>query len=163
MIRDADENDARSICDIYNHYIENSPATFEVEKINVDQVRERMNRVQEQGYSWIVAEDQGEIVGYAYSSRWMSRAAYQNTVEVSVYISHQEDKRGWGTQLYNELFSRLKKSSVHTVIGIITLPNPASIALHEKFGMVQVAHLKQVGFKFGKWIDVGYWQVQLGT
>ncbi|PID45615.1 MAG: hypothetical protein CSB47_08185 [Proteobacteria bacterium] len=83
------------------------------------------------------------------------------TVEVSIYLSHQITSRGLGTQLYNALFSSLREKSVHIVIGGITLPNAASIALHEKFGMEKVAHFKEVGYKFGKWLDVGYWQVKL--
>jgi len=77
---------------------------------------------------------------------------------VSVYLAPEQTGKGAGSRLYTELFLRLSALGYHVVIGAITLPNPASIALHEKFGMEKVGHFKEVGFKFGKWVDVGYWQ-----
>lgn len=161
MIRDATEEDARSIAEIYNHYILNSVITFEEETVNIVDMKNRIKAIQASGFSCLVAEDAGKVIGYAYSSKWQDRSAYRHTAEVTVYLSHTIKSEGWGTKLYNELFYRLREKSIHTVIGGITLPNPASIALHEKFGMKQVAHFKQVGFKFEQWLDVGYWQVQI--
>ena len=161
MIRDAKSSDATAIAEIYNYYVQNSVATFEEDTIEAIDFVDRICRVQEAGHSWLVAENAGQIIGYAYSSNWQERAAYKHTVEVTAYLSHKVNGRGWGTQLYTELFSRLRARSTHIVIAGITLPNPSSVALHEKFGMEQVAHFNQVGFKFGRWLDVGYWQVNL--
>lgn len=163
MIREATKDDADAIAAIYNHYIRNTTITFEEDEVTSKDIIERISNVQASGFSWLVAEEDNNIVGYAYSTEWRERVAYRNTVEVSVYISHRIQSRGWGTKLYEALFSKLREKSVHVAIGGITLPNPASVAIHEKFGMEKVAHFKQVGYKFGEWLDVGYWQLQLDT
>lgn len=163
MIREATDNDAEAITAIYNYYIQNTVITFEEDSLNPSDFIERIRKVQESGYSWLVAEENGKIIGYAYSSKWNDRTAYINTAEVSIYLSHLIKSRGWGTKLYDVLFSSLRQKSIHIVIGGITLPNPASVAIHEKFGMEKVAHFKEVGYKFGEWLDVGYWQVQLNA
>ena len=102
------------------------------------------------------------MVGYAYATKWKERSAYRFSAEVSVYLSNQVQGRGLGASLYETLFSKLKEGGINTVIGGITLPNPASVALHEKMGMKKVAHFENVGFKFNQWQDVGYWQLSLG-
>ena len=163
MIREAKESDAAALAEIYNFYIQNTVITFEEDDLDADEFIKRIRKVQSAGYSWLVAEEDGQVIGYAYSSKWNERSAYKNTAEVSIYLSEKAKSQGWGTKLYTELFSSLRKKSIHVVIGGITLPNPASVALHEKFGMEKVAHFKQVGYKFGQWLDVGYWQVQLNV
>ena len=161
MIRKATEKDAQAIADIYNYYIQNTVATFEIDDLTANDFVSRMDKVQKSGFSWFVAEQNNEIIGYAYSSKWKERAAYKHSAEVSVYLLNDLTAKGWGTKLYDALFADLKTKSIHIAIGGITLPNPASIALHEKFGMEKVAHFRQVGYKFDRWLDVGYWQVQL--
>ena len=163
MIRDANHADATAVADIYNHYILNTAATFEEKALGVEEIENRIAEVQRSGFSWLVAVEAAKVIGYAYSSRWQPRSAYRYTAEVTVYLAESIRSRGWGTALYTELFSRLRANSIHVAIGAITLPNAASIALHEKFGMEQVAHFKQVGFKFGQWLDVGHWQVELNA
>jgi len=163
MIREATENDARSIADIYNHYIRDTFITFEEDEISSDEMSERIQDVQHSGFSWLVATENDLVVGYAYSSKWNDRTAYRNTAEVSVYLLDTAKSKGWGTKLYEVLFASLEQKNIHMVIGGITLPNPASVAIHEKFGMEKAAHFREVGFKFGEWLDVGYWQVQLNT
>jgi len=163
MIREATENDAEAIVEIYNYYIRNTVVTFEETEVDATDFIARINKVQNSGYSWIVAIDNEQVVGYAYSSKWNERTAYRNTAEVSVYLSHTAISKGWGTKLYEALFTGLRNKDIHVVIGGITLPNPASVALHEKFGMEKVAHFKEVGFKFNTWLDVGYWQVRINA
>ena len=158
MIRDATPNDAEAIADIYNHYIRNTVVTFEEVEVDAAAFLARMNKVSASGFSWLVAVDNENVIGYAYSSRWNARVAYRHTAEVSVYLSVDFFGRGWGSRLYDALFSKLRQNGIHSVIGGVTLPNAASEALHEKFGMTQVAHFREVGYKFGKWLDVGYWQ-----
>ena len=106
-------------------------------------------------------ESAQNLVGYAYATKWRARKAYQFSVEISVYLNPERKGSGIGTALYTRLFEALRAQDIHTVIGGITLPNPQSIGLHEKFGMKKIAHFEEVGFKFDEWIDVGYWQGKL--
>lgn len=161
MIRAATIQDAPAIVGIYNHYIEHSVITFEERAISPNDIIERMEKVGAANLPWLVAEDAGMIIGYAYATKWNARSAYRHTVETTVYLSAASQSKGWGTQLYTTLFERLRRASIHVAVASITLPNPASIALHEKFGMKQVAHFREVGYKFGRWLDVGYWQTEL--
>ena len=158
MIRDATLNDAAKIVDIYNHYISDSVVTFEQEIISAGIMQERISKVLDSKLPWLVAEQDSNIIGYCYATPWKERSAYRFSVEVTVYLHPQVKGRGWGSQLYQSLFEQLKQKQIHAVMGGITLPNEASIKLHEKFGMNKVAHFKQVGYKFEQWLDVGYWQ-----
>ncbi|MFV8816652.1 arsinothricin resistance N-acetyltransferase ArsN1 family B [Haliea sp. E17] len=161
MIRAVADTDASAIADIYNHYIRTSVATFEEAEIAAEEMSARIRKVVDAGYPWLVAEEDGALLGYAYASRWRERAAYRFSVESSIYLAPKAQGRGWGIRLYSSLFEQLRALGVHAVIGGITLPNPASIALHEKMGMRKVAEFPEVGYKQGRWLDVGYWQVNL--
>ena len=161
VIRAATVADAGGIAGVYNYYILNSPATFEEQAVDEAGMRARMSSGMEHGYPWVVAEAAGRIVGYAYAGLWKARSAYRYSAEVSIYLDHESTAGGLGTRLYTVLFAELRKRQVHILIGGITLPNPASQALHEKFGMKKVAHFERVGFKQNQWWDVGYWQMEL--
>lgn len=161
FILPATDGDGEAIATIYNHYIANTVITFEEDLIDAAEFAARIAKVQAQGLPWLVVEEGNEVLGYAYASQWHARSAYRHTVEVSVYLGHQTTGCGLGTQLYQELFQILKGKNIHVVIGGLTLPNPASEALHQKFGMHKVAHYREVGRKFGQWLDVGYWQTEL--
>jgi len=115
--------------------------------------------VQSASLPWLVAERRGEVLGYAYASRWHARAAYRFSTEITVYLDHGQTRRGIGSRLYGELFPMLRAREIHAVLAVIALPGEASVALHEKVGFSKVGHFKDVGFKFGRWIDVGYWQL----
>jgi len=158
MIRDATLTDAVALNEIYNHYIAHTAATFEETLLDSEEFALRMSSVAEQGLPWLVAEEDGELLGYAYANRWRERSAYRFSVESTVYLAPDALGGGWGTRLYVALFGRLEAQGLHAVIGGITLPNAASVALHEKMGMEKVAHFPEVGFKQGQWLDVGYWQ-----
>ena len=106
---------------------------------------------------YLVSEEDGEIIGYAYVSKFRERPAYEHSVETSIYLKNGCGGQGLGTKLYSELLS-YASSQYHAIIGGIALPNEASIKLHEKCGFKKVAHFAEVGRKFGKWIDVGFWQ-----
>ncbi|WCN08587.1 arsinothricin resistance N-acetyltransferase ArsN1 family B [Marinomonas mediterranea] len=161
MIRNATPQDAAKIAAIYNHYIVKTSITFEEEPVSIIDIVERVQKVQGKDLPWLVAEVDGEIAGYAYAAHWHNRSAYRFSVEASVYLSPCYSGKGLGTALYQALFDALKKTDVHTVIGCLALPNEASVALHNKFGMKKIGHFEQVGFKFGQWWDVGYWQLTL--
>lgn len=160
MIRDATPNDAEAIARIYNYFIEHTIVTFEETPVSAEEMSQRI-RTATEGLPWYVFEEGGTIMGYAYAGKWHGRCAYRFSAESTVYLDHQEKGRGIGSALYKKLLTELKARSFHTVIGGIAIPNPASIALHEKFGFVKAAHYKEVGFKFGNWVDVGYWQLKL--
>lgn len=162
MIREAsieNERDAGAIVGIYNHYIENTIITFEETPVTANEMRSRISETVNGGFPWLVWEQEDEgVVGYAYAGIWKGRCAYRHSMETTVYLDPAVTGGGIGTQLYRSLLERLDDLSVHAVMGGIALPNTASIALHEKLGFSQVAHFKELGRKFGKWIDVGYWQ-----
>ncbi len=161
MIRPATANDADSVARIYNHYILNTIITFEEQPVSAQEIAARISEVTSTALPWLVAEDAGQIIGYAYASKWKGRCAYRFSVESTVYVDQCAIGKGYGTRLYERLFAALKAGGMHVVIGGIALPNPASIALHEKLGLRKVAHFNEVGFKFQNWIDVGYWQATL--
>jgi phosphinothricin acetyltransferase len=159
VIRFIEEQDIKKIAEIYNHYIVNTVITFEEDPVSTDDMSTRIEKIKCDSLPWLVAEDEnGIVVGYAYASKWRERFSYRFSVEVTVYLAVDAKQKGFGSKLYESLFTELRSGSIHTVIGGITLPNHASIALHEKFGMKPVAHFKEVGFKFNQWLDVGYWQ-----
>ena len=160
MIRPVHPNDAPSIADIYNQYILSSPATFEEEALAPDEMRQRIVDTT-RTYPWFVCEEEGKLLGYSYARQWRERAAYRHSVEVTVYLHPSDVGKGRGSALFDALLSELRNRRFHSVIGGVALPNPASIALLEKFGLRRVAHFKEVGHKFGRWIDVGYWQLAL--
>lgn len=162
MIRAVTANDASSICNIYNPYITDTVVTFEEEVITAADIAKRIAKVESEGLPWLVAEgDLGEILGYAYATTWRDRYSFRFTVEITAYLSTEHTSKGLGTQLYQALFDELKRKNIHCAIAGITLPNEASIALHEKFAMEKVAHFKEVGLKFNRWLDVGFWQKTL--
>lgn len=161
MIRPAEPRDAEAIAAIYNHYIVNTVITFEEKPVTAQDMAERIKEIGSAHLPWLVVEEDGAIVGYAYASKWKGRSAYRYSVECSVYLSPSSVSKGWGTKLYDALFAVLREQSIHVVIGGIALPNPASVALHEKLGMKKVAHFSDVGCKFERWLDVGYWQMTL--
>ena len=162
MVRDVQQQDAQAICDIYNHYITHTVITFEESTVNAQDIATRISSVEQSGLPWLVVEDsEGDILGYAYASPWRERFSYRFSVEITVYLSHTHTGKGLGAQLYQALFLKLKATKVHSVIGGITLPNAASVAVHERFGLEKVAHFKEVGYKFEQWLDVGYWQGNL--
>lgn len=157
MIRLATEQDVNAIADIYNHYVLNTAASFEEVAVSAVEIGRRLSVVQQAGLPWLIAEADGELLGYAYASKWNPREAYRYTVEVTIYMAPDETGQGAGTGLYQALFAELHKAGYHTAIAVITLPNTASVRIHEKFGMKQSGYFAAVGYKFDRWIDVGYW------
>jgi L-amino acid N-acyltransferase YncA len=159
-LRAATVEDAQALAEIYNYYIVDTIITFEEEPVDSTEMANRIAEVTSK-FPWIVWEENSEIVGYAYANAWKSRCAYRNSVETTVYLRNGQESKGIGSQLYRELLQRLRSSGIHTAIGGIALPNVASVKLHEKCGFEKVAEFVEVGFKFGQWINVGYWQCLL--
>jgi len=161
VIRDAARNDAAAIVAMYNHFIVNTAITFEEQAVTESDMAQRIAEVQGVALPWLVAEQDGVVLGYAYATKWRVRHAYRFSVESTVYLAPSFAGKGIGRLLYTALLGRLREQGCHLVIGGIALPNAASVALHEALGFRKVAEFNEVGFKFGRWVDVGYWQLML--
>ncbi len=168
-VRDATEADGGALATIYNHYVRDTVITFEVDELDAEEVTARVAKIQKAGLPWLIAESDGVVRGFAYAGPFRERAAYVHTLETSIYLDLAARGSGLGTALFAELFARLADldagqsphAPVHALMGVIALPNDASIALHERFGMTHVGTFLEVGRKFDRWIDVGYWQTNL--
>lgn len=160
-IRPATLDDAAAICAIYNPYVATTTISFEEEPVCEQDMAQRIADVQGAGLPWLVALDGARLVGYAYATKWRARPAYRTSVESSVYLDAAAAGRGTGTLLYRVLLDALREREVHMVIGGIAQPNERSVALHERMGFRKVAHFSEVGRKFGRWVDVGYWELRL--
>jgi L-amino acid N-acyltransferase YncA len=157
-IRAAEQSDSSAIAAIYNYYVRETIITFEEEPFNAADMARRIQEVQSATLPWLVAEKNRQVLGYAYAAPWKTRSAYRFSVEITVYVAAGRLGLGIGSMLYSNLFLILETLGIHAVMGGIALPNDASVALHEKFGLAKVAHFQQVGFKFNRWVDVGYWE-----
>lgn len=158
IVRPATPSDVAPMVAIYNHFVAHTTITFDEVPLDVDEMAQRLDDIQGRGFPWLVADENGALLGYAYASPWKNRSAYRYSVESSIYVGPDHARKGVGVRLYGALFPMLEARGAHAVLAGITLPNPASIGFHERFGFSKVAHLEQVGFKFGAWVDVGYWQ-----
>ncbi len=161
-IRLATKADAKGILDIYSPYISNTSFTFETELPSIVSFAERIT-----GYlinwPWLVYEVDGSIAGYAYASRYRERTAYQWCVEVSVYVHDDHQRKGIAKQLYGLLFNILRRQGYRNVYAVINLPNDKSVEFHEAAGFTYLATYENVGYKLGKWKNVGWWQLQLNS
>lgn len=160
MIRKATIADANQICEIYNYYVLNTTVSFEEVAVTVADMADRISAVITT-LPWIVYEEDGIIIGYAYASKWRVRSAYRFSVESSVYMRHDQKGKGIGTILYRELIDQLKNLGVHTIIGGVAQSNPASTKLHENFNFEKVATFREIGYKKEQWLDTSYWQLIL--
>lgn len=161
IVRNAQVADAAELVRIYNYYIENTCVTFETELIDADEVAKRIIDTRDIPLPWLVAADDERIIGYAYASKWKGRCAYRFAVESTIYLDSNETGQGLGRELYAALIEAVRAHSMTCMIGGIALPNDASIRLHESLGFRKVGHFERVGFKHDRWVDVGYWQLQL--
>jgi L-amino acid N-acyltransferase YncA len=159
-IRPATEADLPAINAIYNHYVLHSTCTYQTEPSTAE---ERLEWFRQHGekHPVIVAEEDGQVVGWGSLSRFHPRAAYGHSVEDSVYLHHEWQRRGLGGILLGELVRLAKELGHHTVLGGIDADQAASVALHTKFGFVKVSHLKEVGYKQDRWLDVIWMQKML--
>lgn len=151
------DRDIPSIVGIYNYYVMNTCVSFEEKALSEAELENRVRAVTKR-YPWLVYEAGGVVTAYAYASAWKERSAYRYTAETSVYVDRAHIRKGLGSLLYGSLLSALKDTETHALIAVIALPNAGSVEFHEGFGYKKAAHFKEVGYKFGKWIDVGYWE-----
>ena len=162
-IRAASAEDSAAIAEIYRPYVAESYISFETEPPDAAEIARRM-AAGGALYPWVAAEDgEGDLLGYAYASPFRPRAAYRFAVETTVYVREGAHGRGIGAALYAPLIERLERQGFTQAIGAITLPNPASVRLHERFGFRHAGTYAQVGWKLGRWHDVGLWQRPLAA
>ena len=159
LIRTAVAGDLPALTDIYNHYVANTAITFDLQPFTSDGRRAWFDEHAATGrHRLLVAADEGSVLGYATSSRWRPKAAYDTTVETSLYCRADAVGRGIGTALYTALFDALGAEDIHRIVAGVSLPNPASIALHERFAFRSVGVFPGVGRKFGKFWDVAWFE-----
>ena len=158
-IRPATAPDSDPLSKIYNYYIATSHATFELAPIDAADMLQRIQNTIVEGLPFLVAEVDGSIAGYAYGRPFRPRPGYKHTVEVAVYVDVDSQGKGIAQALYRELFEKLFEAGAHSLIATISLPNDRSVRLHERLGFVKTGHFREVGRKFDRWIDVGYWQL----
>ena len=161
MIRPVCPPDAEAVCRIYNQYVLHTVVSFEEEAVTPEEMERRIEAVAAAALPWLVLEEEGRLIGYAYATPWKTRWGYRYSVESSIYLEASAGGKGYGSRLYSELLTELRRRPLRTVIGGIALPNDASVRLHEKLGFHKVAHFERVGWKCGRWVDVGYWQLSL--
>lgn len=162
-IRPAVRADLDGIAAIYNHEIANSTATFDLEPPTYSYWEQRLAGAQPGDHLLVAVDDEQEdVVGYAYSWSYRPRPAYHRTRETSIYLHPSVRGRGVGRRLYPTLLDRMAASGVHTAVALVALPNPGSVRLHRACGFEHVGAMREVGFKFGQWVDVEWYQKLLG-
>ena len=160
LIRSAVDSDSGQVSQIYNFYVATSHATFELEPISDQKMGGTIADLLSQGFPFLVGEVDGSIVGYVYGRPFRPRPGYRQTIETAVYVRDGLAGKGLGSRLYTAVFDEI--TGFHSAIATIALPNDPSVRLHEKFGFERAGHIREAGFKFGRWFDVGYWQRMLG-
>ncbi len=158
-IRSATRDDAAAVAAIYDWYVEHTVVTFELDPVPVAEMARRIETVLA-AHEWLVLERGGKLLGFAYASRFRERAAYAHATESTIYLRHGLEGQGLGGLLYGELVRRTFARGYRHMVGAIALPNEASVRLHERLGFRKVGHLDRIGYKLGRWVDVGSWQLE---
>lgn len=159
-IRSVTPDDAARILEIYGPFVLDTPVSFETEIPSLQEMRNRIAEISEK-FPWLVCEQESYVVGYAYAGPHRSRCAYAWSVEVTVYLDPKFHGRGIGKALYGKLFELLREQGAVNAFAGITLPNQASVGIHEAMGFTKIGQFKDIGFKLGKWWDTGWWQLQI--
>jgi L-amino acid N-acyltransferase YncA len=159
-VRPVELTDAERIVEIYGYYVENSSITFEEEVPSTGVIQSRIQEITRR-YPWLVHASDHRVDGFAYASRYKERESYRYTAELSLYVDQAGTGRGIGTQLFSDLISACRETDAAVLIAGVALPNAQSVRLLDRFGFIQVALFHKVGYKFGKWIDVGYWELEI--
>jgi phosphinothricin acetyltransferase len=161
LIRLAAPEDGAALAAVYAPYVTDSSISFEDAAPDGDEMARRILGERPGFHPWLIAQEAETVLGYAASSPFRSRRAYRWVVETGVYLAPEAQGRGLGRMLLSALLERLAQQGYVAAIGAIALPNDASVALHEKLGFVRSGTYREVGFKFGEWLDVGLWQKEL--
>ncbi|TNF91128.1 MAG: N-acetyltransferase family protein [Gammaproteobacteria bacterium] len=161
-LRHARSADLGRLTEIYNHYVRSSHATFDVEPFSVTERADWFARFDRARYQCWVAELDNQIAGYACSTPFKQKAAYQTSVELSIYLAEDSHARGIGRALYENLLGQLREQDLHRAYAGVAQPNEASMRLHRSFGFTPAAHYSEVGRKFGRYWDVTWLELPLG-
>lgn len=162
MIRTARADDAEAVHAIYAPAVDDTAITFETERPGVEVMRQRiLTRLQH--YPWLVWEENGSVLAYAYATRFRERAAYDWIAETSIYVHADARRRGIARKLYGALLDVMRLQGINQAVGVITLPGDVSVALHETMGFTPAGVWRKAGYKLGRWWDVGVWQRELQT
>ncbi len=161
MNREAGEADLAAIAAIHAPYVTDTVATFDEEPLPVEGWREKWRSACDADQPWYVCEEGGKVLGFAYCGSFRPKAAYRLTVETTIYLDRDAAGRGLGRSLYSDLLAEAGRRGFHLAVAGVTLPNDASVRLHEGFGFTPVGVFTEVGHKFGEWRDVGWWQRRL--
>jgi L-amino acid N-acyltransferase YncA len=159
VIRPLGDHDLEAVAAIYAHYVEHTSITFDLEAPSAGEWGRRL--AGRQDLPWLACEADGEVVGFAYGGRFRPKEAYRPTVETTIYLRDGHARRGLGRRLCTELLAQLTAGGFHSAVAGITLPNDPSVALHEALGYERVGLFSEVGHKFGRWHDVGFWMTRL--
>ena len=157
MIRVARESDAKQIAEIYNDYVATTVISFD----ESPQPSEKFAQSITKGDPWFIYEEDGQVAGFAYAVQWKVKNAYRFIYESTIYLARENASKGNGSKLYKQLIEDCKSRGLHSLIACIALPYDISANFHEKHGFKKVGHISEAGFKFEKWVDVGYWQLIL--
>jgi len=157
-VRAAEPRDARALNDIYNHYVRTSHVTFDIEPASLDRRLDWLRERSGGRHRVLVAQDARQVLGYASSGPHRARPGYATTVETSVYVDPARISHGVGASLYGALFEALREEDLHRALAGIALPNPASVALHHRFGFARVGQFTEQGRKFGRYWDVAWFE-----
>ena len=159
-LRIATKEDGAALAAIYAYYVENTAITFEYVAPSAEEFGERIAHKLEK-YPYIVAEENGRAVGYAYADMYRERAAFNWSCELSVYVDKNETGKGIGKRLYNALIDILRLQGFVSVVASITYPNESSVTLHEKMGFVHLGTMHDIGYKFGRWLDLMWFEKRI--
>jgi len=154
----AELDDAEAIAAIYGHHVLHGTASFETEPPTPDFWREKISAALARGWPFVVARHDGQVIGYAYATQFRDRDAYRHTCENSIYVHHEQLGKGVGRQLLTALLAAAHKSGFREMIAVIGGGEPASVALHKACGFVEAGRMRNVGLKFGRWLDTVYMQ-----
>ena len=158
-IRPAGAADLPRLLDMYNHYVVNTAITFDIDPLTIDERRGWLAQFSDSGrHRLFVAEEDGSVFGYAGSTRVRPKAAYDQSVETTIYVAPEAVGRRLGDPLYSALFDALGREGVHVAVAAIAIPNPASVALHERFGFTLLGVMHEVGRKFDRYWDVAWYE-----
>jgi phosphinothricin acetyltransferase len=158
VVRAAEPRDARALNDIYNHYVRSSHVTFDIEPASLDRRLDWLRERSGGRHRVLVAQDARQVLGYASSGPHRARPGYATTVETSVYVDPARIGQGVGASLYGALFEALREEDLHRALAGIAFPNPASVALHQRFGFARIGQFTEQGRKFGRYWDVAWFE-----
>lgn len=160
QIREVQQSDALAIAEITNYYIEHTNFNLDDKFVSETEVQSKIIEIQKK-YPYLVGEEDGKIIGFAHGYCYNAKVGYDATAGTTIYLSSEAQGKGYGTRLYNGLLSSLPLFDVKVALGGITSGNEASVALHQRLGFRKVAHFEKIGYKFGAWVDVEYWQKEV--